>query len=289
VSATVIDGSAIAAEIRAEVAREVAALVAAEHPRPGLATILVGDDPGSAVYVGMKRRLSAAVGIADLHRQLPAASPQDAVAEVIRDLNDDPQVSGILLQLPVPVPLDGRALTELIAPEKDVDGLTSISVGRLVRGAAGLAPCTPRGVIELLNRHGVVIAGAEAVVVGRSDLVGRPVAAMLLARDATVTTAHSRTRNLAAVTRRADILVVAAGVPGLIGAEHVAPGAVVIDVGTTRLESGVVGDVDFDAVKAVAGLITPVPGGVGPLTIAMLLSNTVIAAKMAAGDPATLS
>ncbi len=288
-AATVIDGSAIAAAIRAEVAAEVAALVAAHHPTPGLATILVGEDPGSAVYVGMKRRLSVAAGIADLHQQLPASVSQDALAEVIRGLNEDPQVSGILLQLPLPAPLDAGALTELIAPEKDVDGLTSISVGRLVRGAAGLRPCTPRGVIELLDRHGVAIAGADAVVVGRSDLVGRPVAAMLLARDATVTTAHSRTRDLAAVTRRADLLVVAAGVPGLIGADHVKPGAVVIDVGTTRLESGVVGDVDFAAVTAVAGLITPVPGGVGPLTIAMLLSNTVIAAKMQFGDPTALS
>jgi methylenetetrahydrofolate dehydrogenase (NADP+)/methenyltetrahydrofolate cyclohydrolase len=289
VSATVIDGSAIAAEIRAEVAAEVAALVAAHHPTPGLATILVGDDPGSAVYVAMKRRLSVAAGIADLHQQLPAGVSQDAVAEVIRSLNEDPQVSGILLQLPLPAPLDAGALIELIAPEKDVDGLTAVSVGRLVRGLGGLAPCTPRGVIALLDRHGVVIEGAEAVVVGRSDLVGTPTAALLLARHATVTTAHSRTRDLAAVTRRADILVVAAGVPGLIGADHVKPGAVVIDVGTTRLESGVVGDVDFAAVTAVAGLITPVPGGVGPLTIAMLLSNTVIAAKMQFGDPAALS
>jgi methylenetetrahydrofolate dehydrogenase (NADP+)/methenyltetrahydrofolate cyclohydrolase len=243
----------------------------------------VGEDPGSQVYIGMKRKQSVEAGIADLHQHLPAGSTQEEVAEVIRGLNEDPAVSGILLQLPVPKPLDGGALTELISPEKDVDGLTSISVGRLVRNDPGLRPCTPQGVMEMLDRHGVEIEGSEAVVVGRSDLFGKPAAMLLLHRNATVTTAHSRTRNLAEVTRRADILIAAVGVPGLITADHVKPGATVIDVGMNRLETGLVGDVDFDAVKEIASLITPVPGGVGPLTIAMLLANTVAAAKLQAG------
>jgi methylenetetrahydrofolate dehydrogenase (NADP+)/methenyltetrahydrofolate cyclohydrolase len=279
-TATIIDGKAIAAEIRDELARDVVALGAAGHPQPGLATILVGDDPASEVYIGMKRRQCAEVGIADLHRHLPAEATHAEVAQLIAELNADPQVSAILLQLPVPKPLDGGALTELISPDKDVDGLTSVSVGRLSRGDAGLRPCTPRGVMELLDRHQVSLEGAEAVVVGRSDLFGKPAAMMLLQRNATVTMAHSRTRDLAAVTRRADILIAAVGVPGLIGADHVKAGAVVIDVGINRLESGLVGDVDFAAVKEVASLITPVPGGVGPLTIAMLLANTIAAARL---------
>jgi methylenetetrahydrofolate dehydrogenase (NADP+)/methenyltetrahydrofolate cyclohydrolase len=291
VSATIIDGRAVAADIRAEVARDVEKLIAAHRRTPGLATVLVGEDPGSEVYIGMKRRQSVEVGIVDLHRRLPAESTQPEVAEVLRGLNADPAVSGILLQLPLPGPLDGAALTELITPDKDVDGLTAISVGRLWRGDPGLRPCTPIGVIELLDRHGVEIAGSQAVVVGRSDLVGKPVAALLQQRNATVTMAHSHTRDLAEVTRRADILVVAAGVPRLIGAGHVRPGAVVIDVGMNRLaatepptpEPTVLGDVDFAGVSEVAGLITPVPGGVGPMTIAMLLANTVIAAKLQAG------
>jgi methylenetetrahydrofolate dehydrogenase (NADP+)/methenyltetrahydrofolate cyclohydrolase len=282
-TATIIDGKAIAAEIRAEVARDVEALVAAHHPAPGLATILVGEDPASEVYIGMKRRQSVEVGIADLHQHLPAGSTQDDVAEVIRGLNGDPAVSGILLQLPVPEGLQGSALTELILPDKDVDGLTSVSVGRLSRGDTGLRPCTPRGVMELLRRYDVDLEGKEAVVVGRSDLFGKPAAMMLLHANATVTMAHSRTRDLAAVTRRADVLIAAVGVPRLIGPDHVKDGAVVIDVGVNRLETGLVGDVDFDAVAEKASLLTPVPGGVGPLTIAMLLANTVTAATLQSG------
>jgi methylenetetrahydrofolate dehydrogenase (NADP+)/methenyltetrahydrofolate cyclohydrolase len=284
-SATIIDGKAIAAEIRAEIARDVEALVAEGGTPPGLATILVGEDPASEVYIGMKRRQSVEVGIADLHQHLPAGATQAEVAATIAVLNEDPAVSGILLQLPVPQGLNGGALTELISPDKDVDGLTSVSVGRLSRGDDGLQPCTPRGVMELLRRHDVAVEGKEAVVVGRSDLFGKPAAMMLLHANATVTMAHSRTRDLAAVTRRADILIAAVGVPRLIGADHVKDGAVVIDVGVNRLESGLVGDVDFDAVKDRASLITPVPGGVGPLTIAMLLANTVIAARLQSGAP----
>ncbi|MBO0769361.1 MAG: bifunctional methylenetetrahydrofolate dehydrogenase/methenyltetrahydrofolate cyclohydrolase FolD [Solirubrobacterales bacterium] len=274
-SATLIDGKAIAADVRAEVARGVAAL----ERQPGLATILVGNDPASEVYIGMKRKQSEAVGIADLHRHLPADSTHDQVASLIGELNQDPAVSGILLQLPVPKPLNGQALTELISPDKDVDGLTPVSVGRLVRNEEGLRPCTPAGVLELLDRHNVQIEGAEAVVVGRSDLFGKPAAMMLLHRNATVTIAHSRTRDLASVTRRADILIAAVGVPGLITADHVKPGAVVIDVGMNRLESGLVGDVAHSEVKEIVSLITPVPGGVGPMTIAMLLANTLQAAR----------
>jgi methylenetetrahydrofolate dehydrogenase (NADP+)/methenyltetrahydrofolate cyclohydrolase len=225
------------------------------------------------------------VGILDHHRHLAADAAQEEVAASIEECNDNPEVSGILLQLPVPEGLDGRALTALISPQKDVDGLTPLSVGRLVQGAAGLRPCTPLGILELLDMHGVALGGAEAVVVGRSELVGKPVAALLLQRNATVTTCHSRTRELAAVCARADVLVAAIGRPRLIGPGHVKPGAVVIDVGINRTEDGLVGDVDFEPVAERASLITPVPGGVGPMTPAMLLRNTVQAARMQL-DPA---
>jgi methylenetetrahydrofolate dehydrogenase (NADP+)/methenyltetrahydrofolate cyclohydrolase len=276
-AATVIDGKAVAARVREEIAREVAELVAAGGRRPGLATILVGDDPASAVYVAGKRKACAEVGIADLHRHLADGIPESRVAGLIDELNADPEVSGILLQLPVPDYMSGAALTARISPEKDVDGLTPINAGRLAQGVPGLRPCTPLGVIELLDTYGVELEGAEAVVVGRSNLVGRPVASMLLQRNATVTACHSRTRDLPAVCARGDVLLAAVGVPGLIGAEHVKQGAVVIDVGISRTEAGLRGDVDFEAVSERARMITPVPGGVGPMTIAMLLRNTVSA------------
>jgi methylenetetrahydrofolate dehydrogenase (NADP+)/methenyltetrahydrofolate cyclohydrolase len=276
-TAEVIDGKAVAARVREGIAREVSELVAATGRTPGLATVLVGDDPASAVYVAGKRRACAEVGIADLHRHLASGVPEGQVAGLLDELNGDPDVSGILLQLPVPDYMDGAALTARIAPEKDVDGLTPINAGRLAQGVPGLRPCTPRGVIELLDAYGVALEGAEAVVVGRSNLVGRPVAAMLLEGNATVTTCHSRTRDLAAVCARGDILVAAVGVPGLIGSEHVKEGAVVIDVGISRTEEGLRGDVDFEAASRRAWLITPVPGGVGPMTIAMLLRNTLTA------------
>ncbi len=248
--------------------------------RPGLATILVGDDPASAIYVANKRKACAEVGIADYHQHLGADATQDEVAALIEDCNRDADVSGILLQLPVPDGLDGAALTGLIAPEKDVDGLTPISTGRLVQGTPGLRPCTPVGVIELLDSYDVGLEGAEAVIVGRSNLVGKPLAALLLQRNATVTICHSRTRDLPGVCSRADVLVAAVGVPELIGADHVKPGAAVIDVGMNRTEDGLFGDVEFEAAAERAALITPVPGGVGPMTIAMLLRNTVTAAQM---------
>jgi methylenetetrahydrofolate dehydrogenase (NADP+)/methenyltetrahydrofolate cyclohydrolase len=277
--ATIIDGRAVAARIREDVAREVAALQQAGRAAPGLATILVGEDPASAIYVANKRRASGEVGIADYHRHLPAESSQDEVAAAIQEANADPGVSGILLQLPVPEALDGPALTALIAPEKDVDGLTPISQGRLLQGTPGLRPCTPLGVLELLDSYDVELRGAEAVVVGRSQLVGKPVSLLLLERHATVTICHSRTRSLEEVCARADVLIAAVGVAGLIGADHVKPGAAVIDVGINRTEDGLRGDVDFEAVEPKAGLLTPVPGGVGPLTIAMLLRNTLTAAR----------
>ncbi len=277
-SATIIDGRAVAARVRAEVAGETSALVELTGQAPGLATILVGDDPASAVYVANKRKACVEVGIGDHHQHLPADASQQDVADLIDRCNEDPEVHGILLQLPVPAGLDGKALTGRIDPDKDVDGLTPISAGRLAQGTPGLRPCTPLGVIELLDAYEVPLEGAEAVVVGRSDLVGKPVAALLLARNATVTMCHSRTRDLAAVCSRADVLIAAIGRPRMLGPAHVKPGAAVVDVGINRTDEGLTGDVDFEPVAQRAGLITPVPGGVGPMTIAMLLRNTLLAA-----------
>ena len=278
-AATIVDGKAIAQEVRAGVAHEVAALTERTGAPPGLATVLVGDDPASDVYVSGKQRASAEVGIEGFDHRLPADSSQEEVADLLRRLDDDTRVNGILLQLPVPDHLDAAALTALIGPGKDVDGLTPVSAGLLAQGRPGLRPATPSGVIELLDRHGVGLEGAEAVVLGRSLLVGRPLAFLLLERHATVTVCHSRTRDLAAVCARADVLVAAVGVPRLVGPEFVKPGAAVIDVGINRTADGLVGDVDFDAVRERAGLLTPVPGGVGPMTIAMLLRNTLLAAR----------
>jgi methylenetetrahydrofolate dehydrogenase (NADP+) / methenyltetrahydrofolate cyclohydrolase len=281
--ATIIDGKEVAAEVRADIADEAEAFTTRHGRAPGLATILVGDDPGSAIYVRNKRKASAEVGMVDFHQHLPAHSTQEEVATAIDECNANPEISGILLQLPVPPGLDGAALTARIAPEKDVDGLTPVSAGRLMQGAPGLRPCTPLGVIELLDRYEVELQGAEAVVVGRSNLVGKPVSLLLLERNATVTMCHSRTRELAAVCSRADVLIAAVGVPELLGAEHVKPGAAVIDVGINRTENGLRGDVAFGAVVDRASMITPVPGGVGPMTIAMLLRNTLTAALLQSG------
>jgi methylenetetrahydrofolate dehydrogenase (NADP+)/methenyltetrahydrofolate cyclohydrolase len=278
--ATIIDGSAIAASVRERVARDVAAYAERTGREPGLATILVGDDPASSIYVANKRKASAQAGIADHHQHLSAQAAQEEVAAAIEAGNRDPEISGILLQLPVPEGLDGAALTAAISPEKDVDGLTPISAGRLLHGTPGLRPATPLGVLELLDRYGVALEGAEAVVVGRSDLVGKPLSILLLQRNATVTVCHSRTRDLPEVCSRADVLVAAVGSPGLIGPEYVKPGAAVIDVGISRTQSGLRGDVQFEAVCERAGWLTPVPGGVGPMTIAMLLRNTLLAAQL---------
>jgi methylenetetrahydrofolate dehydrogenase (NADP+)/methenyltetrahydrofolate cyclohydrolase len=283
-SATVIDGRAVAAEVRERVAEQVADLAAAHAGRaPGLATVLVGDDPASHIYVGNKRKQTEEVGMRSIHHGLDATTSEDELLALIAELNADEEVDGILVQLPLPDGIDQDLVIAAIDPGKDVDGLTAGSAGLLAQGRPGLVPCTPQGVMELLEHAGVQVSGAEAVIVGRSILVGRPLASLLLNANATVTVCHSRTRDLAEACRRADILVAAVGSPRLIRADWVKPGAAVIDVGTNRTEEGLVGDVDFDAVREVAGAITPVPGGVGPMTIAMLLRNTVLAASARLG------
>jgi methylenetetrahydrofolate dehydrogenase (NADP+)/methenyltetrahydrofolate cyclohydrolase len=276
---TLIDGKAIAQQVRNEVREEVAAWVAAGHEPPGLATVLVGNDAASAIYVGGKQKASAEVGIRPFDIRLGHDATHAEVQKVIHDLNADPAVNGILLQLPTPPQVDGAQLTTEILPGKDVDGLTPISTGLLIKGLPGLRPCTPSGCMELLRRHDVALEGAAAVVVGRSDLVGKPISAMLLAANATVTTCHSRTRDLAGVCRRADVLVAAVGVPEMIKGDWIKEGAVVIDVGMNRTPEKLTGDVEFETAAERASLITPVPGGVGPMTIAMLLRNTLEAAK----------
>jgi methylenetetrahydrofolate dehydrogenase (NADP+)/methenyltetrahydrofolate cyclohydrolase len=292
-SATIIDGKAIAARVRGEVSGEVETFAAQVGHPPGLATVLVGEDPASAVYVGGKQRACAEVGMVPFDRRLPADATFEDIAAELRSLNADPAVSGVLLQLPLPGHLDGAALTAMIDPGKDVDGLTPVNAGLLALGLPGLRPCTPSGVMELLASTGVggvQLEGAEAVVIGRSNLFGKPMAQLLLAENATVTVCHSRTRDLGAVCARADVLIAAVGRARLVTREFVKPGAVVIDVGMNRLtpeqagnKSGLVGDVDFDAVSEVVSAITPVPGGVGPMTIAYLLVNTLQAARALAG------
>jgi methylenetetrahydrofolate dehydrogenase (NADP+)/methenyltetrahydrofolate cyclohydrolase len=295
-SATIIDGRSIAARVRAGVAREVAAFTQEVGRAPGLATVLVGDDPGSAVYVGGKQRACLEVGMVPFDRRLGAQASFEEVAEELESLNADREVSGVLLQLPVPEHLDGPTLTAMIGPDKDVDGLTPVNAGLLALGRPGLRPCTPSGVMELLAHTGVRLEGAEAVVVGRSNLFGKPMAQLLLAENATVTVCHSRTRSLSEVCARADVLIAAVGRPRLIEREFIKPGAVVIDVGMNRLTpeeagntSGLVGDVDFAAASQVASAITPVPGGVGPMTIAFLLRNTLQAARCQATVETRLS
>jgi methylenetetrahydrofolate dehydrogenase (NADP+) / methenyltetrahydrofolate cyclohydrolase len=304
-SARILDGAALAAEIRQQVAREVAEL-SATGIVPRLEVILVGDDPASLVYVGSKGKACTAAGIRSATHTLPASANGEELAALIGRLNADADVDGILLQLPLPAPLDGRAFLDLIDPLKDVDGFHPENVGRLHQGRPRFVPCTPAGVVALLEHEGVTLAGARAVVVGRSEIVGKPLAALLLARHATVTICHSRTRDLAAVCREADVLVAAIGKPALVGAEFVKPGAAVVDVGVNRVEDAAlvdrlfpgdegrraqlakrgytrVGDVDFVAASAIAAAITPVPGGIGPLTIARLLANTVLAARLRRG------
>jgi methylenetetrahydrofolate dehydrogenase (NADP+) / methenyltetrahydrofolate cyclohydrolase len=276
VSAEIIDGKAVAARVRAEVAHEVAALPVT----PGLATVLVGDDPASAMYVRMKREDSAEVGIESFHHELGADAAPEELAARLRDLNADDRVHGILLQLPLPSHLDQDEFISLIDPAKDVDGITPVNAGLLMQGRPeAMVSCTPAGVMELLKDAGASLEGARAVVIGRSILVGKPVAQLLLAANATVTHCHSRTRDLGAVCREADVLIAAVGSPRLVTGEMVREGAFVIDVGTNRTDDGLVGDVDFEAAAERARAITPVPGGVGPMTRAMLLVNTLRAAR----------
>jgi methylenetetrahydrofolate dehydrogenase (NADP+) / methenyltetrahydrofolate cyclohydrolase len=278
-AAHVIDGKAVAATVRERVKVDVAAYKEETGRTPGLATVLVGEDPASEIYIRNKRRTTEEVGMRSIHHGIEASIREDELLELVRELGEDDDVDGILVQLPVPAHIDPDAVVGAIDPQKDVDGLTPVNAGLLAHGTPGLVPCTPAGVMELLAHEGVELEGAEAVVVGRSKLVGVPVARLLLAANATVTICHSKTRDLDATCRRADVLVAAVGVPRLLGAEAVKPGAVVIDVGMNRLEDGLAGDVDYEAAAEVASAITPVPGGVGPMTIAMLLSNTLQAAR----------
>lgn len=281
-SAHLIDGKAVAAKLREQVAVDAAAFAQQYGRPPGLATILIGDDPASAVYVASKQRSCAEVGIEGFSFNLAADATREQAIATIEEANANPAISGIICQLPVPKHLDGVELTGLVDPLKDVDGLTTTSAGLLALGRPGLRPCTPRGVMMLLDEIGVELEGAEAVVIGRSNLFGKPMGQLLLERSATVTICHSRTKDLAGSCSRADVLIAAVGRPRMVGAAFVKPGAAVIDVGINRVDDLLCGDVDFDAVSEVAGAITPVPGGVGPMTIACLLDNTVIAARMAA-------
>lgn len=283
-TARLLSGKEAAAAVEAEVAGRVATL-AARGKSVGLATVLVGEDPASRVYLRGKHRAAARAGMRSFDHALPAETPAADLAALIDRLNSDPEVDGILVQMPLPGGLDPLPLVERIDPAKDADGLHPMNLGRLVLGRPGLRPATPSGILRLLDHYGIETRGAFVVVVGRSFLVGRPLAILLglKGRDATVALAHTATRDLPDLTRRADILVAAAGVPGLIGADHIRPGATVIDVGVNQTESGLVGDADFAAVAEVAGAITPVPGGVGPMTIAGLLENTVTAAERHAG------
>ncbi|MHB1016414.1 MAG: bifunctional methylenetetrahydrofolate dehydrogenase/methenyltetrahydrofolate cyclohydrolase FolD [Coriobacteriia bacterium] len=279
--ATIIDGVKLAAEVRGQAAEAVREL-AAHGVTPCLAVVLVGDDPASASYVRMKERDCAEVGIESRDHRLAAETAQAELDALIDGLNADPAVHGILVQMPLPAHLDAESVIARIAPEKDVDGFHPESLGRLVRGLEGFRACTPAGVMEMLRAYDIEPSGMNAVVVGRSTIVGKPMALLLLEANATVTVCHSRTRDLAAVCREADLLVAAIGRPEMIDATYVKPGAVVIDVGINRTDKGMVGDVDYAAVEPIASAITPVPGGVGPMTRAMLMRNTVVAARAAA-------
>jgi methylenetetrahydrofolate dehydrogenase (NADP+)/methenyltetrahydrofolate cyclohydrolase len=278
-SARIIDGKAVAAAVRERVAAEVVAFEEKCGRTPMLVTVIVGDDPASEVYVAGKHRACEQVGIRSSHHGLSAETTERELLALVEKLNSDQDVDGILVQLPVPAQIDPDRIVAAIDPGKDVDGLTPVNAGRLAQGMQGLVSCTPVGVMELLRHEGVELEGAEVVVVGRSKLVGIPVSRLLLAANATVTMCHSRTRDLAGVCRRADVLVAAVGVPRLLGADAIKPGAVVIDVGVNRTDAGLVGDVDFEAAADLASAITPVPGGVGPMTVAMLLVNTLAAAR----------
>jgi methylenetetrahydrofolate dehydrogenase (NADP+) / methenyltetrahydrofolate cyclohydrolase len=278
-TAQLIDGKALAAAVRSKLIPRIERLATQGH-RPGLAVVLVGEDPASTVYVRNKIKACEEVGILSRFEQLPAETPESSLLALIGELNSDPAVHGILVQLPLPKSIDARRVLESIAFDKDVDGLHAMNAGLTLMGTPHFRSCTPYGVMKMLEATGVAIAGAHAVVLGRSNMVGKPMAMLLLAADATVTIAHSRTHDLAQITRQADILVAAVGRRNLVSADMVKPGAVVIDVGTNRTAEGkLVGDVDFAAVREVAGWISPVPGGVGPMTITMLLTNAVEAAE----------
>jgi len=278
-SARILDGKAVSARVRAEVKGDVEAFSAEHEATPGLATVLVGDDPASHVYVGNKIKACEEAGIRSIHHGVGEDVSQAELLDLVAGLNADDSVDGILVQMPLPGGLDQDQVVAAIHPAKDVDGLTATSAGLLAQGRPGMVPCTPLGVMELLAEAGVEVSGADAVVVGRSILVGRPMAALLTNASATVTVCHSRTRDLASVCLGADILIAAVGSPRMVQGDWVKPGAAVIDVGINRTDDALVGDVDFDLAAERAGAITPVPGGVGPMTIAMLLRNTLSAAS----------
>ena len=278
-SAQILDGAAVARSVRESVAAGVRELMASGGPQPGLATVLVGSDPGSQIYVRRKNEQTVEAGMQSFHYELPPTTPQAELDALIDQLNADPAVHGILVQSPLPGDLDEARAFARIDTAKDVDGFHPASVGALMLNRPGLRSCTPAGVIELLDHYEIDLEGREVVVVGRSNIVGKPVALLALHRNATVTLVHSRTRDLPSVTRRADVLIVAMGRPQFVKAEMVSPGTVVIDVGINRTDAGMVGDVDFGPVSEIASAITPVPGGIGPMTIAMLLSNTLQAAR----------
>lgn len=291
-SAAIIDGKAFAEGLRGRVAEQAAAFAAANGRKAGLAVVLVGEDPASQVYVASKGKQTVAAGMASFEHKLPADTTQEALLDLVDRLNADGSVDGILVQLPLPKHLDEQAVVDRIDPAKDVDGLTPVSTGRLALGLPGLVPCTPLGSLMLLKDRLGNLSGLDAVVIGRSILVGKPMAQLLLGESCTVTVAHSRTRNLEDVVRRADIVVAAVGRPEMVKADWIKPGATVIDVGINRLppategaKGRLVGDVDFAGVSTVAGAITPVPGGVGPMTIAVLLRNTIVAAWRNEGRP----
>ncbi|MGC8684545.1 MAG: bifunctional methylenetetrahydrofolate dehydrogenase/methenyltetrahydrofolate cyclohydrolase FolD [bacterium] len=278
--AQIIDGKSVAAEIKLEVKEQVARLKAQYNVIPGLAVILVGDDPASTIYVRNKQKACDEVGIHSRTFSFSADVEQKELEILINELNKNPQYNGILVQMPLPKPLDARTLINLINPDKDVDGLVPSNMGKLVIGEQALYPCTPLGIMALLQRYAIPVSGAHAVIVGRSNLVGKPLSLMLLSANATVTVCHTKTRDLAEIVKQADILVAAAGRKGLIKGEWIKQGAAVIDVGTNRTESGkLTGDVEFEQAEKRASFITPVPGGVGPMTIAMLLNNTLAATK----------
>lgn len=282
-SAELIDGKAFAAGLRARIAEQVPAFRAATGRAPGLAVVLVGEDPASAVYVRSKGRMTREAGMESFEHKLPADTPQADLIALVDQLNADPAVDGILVQLPLPGHIDEQAVLTRISPDKDVDGFHPVNAGRLATGLEGFVPCTPLGCLMLLEDRLGDLSGMDAVVIGRSNIVGKPMAALLTAKSCTVTLVHSRTRNLPHYLAHADIVVAAVGRPHFVKGEWLKPGATVIDVGINRTESGLVGDVDFDGAASVAGAITPVPGGVGPMTIAVLLRNTVVAAHRNAG------
>ena len=275
VSTVVVDGLALAQELRERLAKEVAALVASGRRAPCLAVVLVGDDAASASYIKGKRRACERVGMGSVEHKLPADTREDDLLALITKLNRDDGVDGILVQLPLPKQIAPNTIASALDAAKDVDGVGPLNAGKLLLGEPGLFPCTPLGILEILDRHRIPLEGAHAVVIGRSMIVGKPVSLLLQRRNATVTMCHSRTRNLAELCRSADVLVSAVGIPRLVKADWVRPGAAVIDVGVNRVDGKLIGDVDFEAANGRAGLLTPVPGGVGLLTVAMLLRNTV--------------